>query len=307
MPRHVAPQKITPARAGVATVAGGVAGARARGPRPVRGRPTRERILDSAEKLFARRGFHGVSVRDITQDAGVDVALVNYHFGSKQALLDSVLGRRSEVLNQERMRRLEACIEKARPGPPQLDDIIDAFTHPLLDRSGRGGLGWKAYFGLIAQMNNSTELGGVIMTQYFDPVVRTFVDALRSTLPDCDPRDVYWSYHFLSGALTLTFAETGRIDNLSGGLCRSSDLDSVHERLVPFVAAGFRALCAQGEARRRLGEHAAKAAAPRSAPAIGATTKAAASKPAPSKPAPSKPGARRARAARATVPPKVLP
>ena len=79
---------------------------RPRGPRPARGRPTRERILDAAEKLFARRGFHGVSVRDITQDAGVDVALVNYHFGSKQALLDSVLTRRSEVLNAERMQLL---------------------------------------------------------------------------------------------------------------------------------------------------------------------------------------------------------
>lgn len=249
MPRLAATQKSSAPRKRGAAVAGAAA-ARPRGPRPSRGRPTRERILDSAEKLFARRGFHGVSVRDITQDAGVDVALVNYHFGSKQALLDSVLGRRSEVLNEERMQRLQACIEKAKPGPPQLDDIIDAFTHPLLNRSGRGGPGWKAYFGLIAQMNNSTELGGVIMTKYFDPVVRVFVDALRETLPDCDPRDVYWSYHFLSGALTLTFAETGRIDNLSGGLCVSSDLDGVHERLVPFVAAGFRALCEQGRSRR---------------------------------------------------------
>jgi len=248
MPRLVATQKNSVLRKRGA--AGADAASPPRGPRPARGRTTRERILDSAEKLFARRGFHGVSVRDITQDAGVDVALVNYHFGTKQALLDSVLGRRSEVLNEERMQRLRACIEKAKPGPPQLDDIIDAFTHPLLNRSGRGGPGWKAYFGLIAQMNNSTELGGVIMTKYYDPVVRVFVDALRETLPDCDPRDVYWSYHFLSGALTLTFAETGRIDNLSGGLCLSSDLDSVHERLVPFVTAGFRALCEQGKARR---------------------------------------------------------
>jgi AcrR family transcriptional regulator len=235
---------------------------RPRGPRRARGRPTRERILDAAEKLFARRGFHGVSVRDITQDAGVDVALVSYHFGSKQALLDSVLTRRSEVLNAERMRLLHACIEKARPGLPGLAEVIDAFTHPLLNRSGRGGPGWKAYFGLIAQVNNSTEFGGVIMTKYFDPVVRVFVDTLRQVLPECDARDIYWSYHFLSGALTLTFAETGRIDNLSGGLCRSADLDSVHERLVPFVAAGFRALCAEGAARRAAASRAG-AAAPR--------------------------------------------
>ncbi len=263
MPPFAATQKKTTVRKRAATPPA-AAPARPRGPRPARGRPTRERILDAAEKLFARRGFHGVSVRDITQDAGVDVALVNYHFGGKQALLDDVLGRRSGILNAERMQRLEACIARAKPGPPQLDDIIDAFTHPLLNRSERGGPGWKAYFGLIAQMNNSTELGGVIMTKYFDPVVRVFVDALRETLPDCDPRDVYWSYHFLSGALTLTFAETGRIDNLSGGLCVSSDLDSVHERLVPFVAAGFRALCAEGQARRlAVARAATSTAAPR--------------------------------------------
>jgi AcrR family transcriptional regulator len=242
-----APQKKTPARrprpARSAAVRGGTV-------RTARSRTTPDRILDSAEKLFARRGFHGVSIRDITQDAGVDVALVNYHFGTKQALLDSVLTRRSIVLNDERRARLEACLAKAGANPPPLDAVIDAFTHPLLDRSARGGPGWKAYFALIAQVNNSTEFGGVIMTRYFDPVVRVFVDALRRTLPGCDPRDIYWSYHFLSGALTLTFAETGRIDNLSGGLCLSSDLDSVHERLVPFVAAGFRALCARSAAQR---------------------------------------------------------
>ncbi len=262
MAPFAATQKDTAPRKRSVAASAAAPASRPRGPRPARGRPTRERILDSAEKLFARRGFHGVSVRDITQDAGVDVALVNYHFGGKQALLDDVLGRRSGLLNAERMQRLEACIEKAKPGPPQLDEIIDAFTHPLLNRSERGGPGWKAYFGLIAQMNNSTELGGVIMTKYFDPVVRVFVDALRDTLPDCDPRDVYWSYHFLSGALTLTFAETGRIDNLSGGLCLSSDLDSVHERLVPFVAAGFRALCAEGRARRLGATRVATAKAP---------------------------------------------
>jgi hypothetical protein len=80
------------------------------------------------------------------------------------------------------------------------------------------------------------------MTKYFDPVVQQFIDALRSVLAGIDERDIYWGYHFLSGALTLTFAETGRIDHLSGGKCLSKDLDSVHERLVPFVTGGFRAL-----------------------------------------------------------------
>ena len=96
------------------------------------------------------------------------------------------------------------------------------------------------------------------MTKTFDQVVQRFIEAIRRALPGCEERDLYWAYHFLSGALTLTFAETGRIDKLSGGACRSNDLVSVHERLVPFCAAGFRALCgprrrpaARGVKRRR--------------------------------------------------------
>jgi AcrR family transcriptional regulator len=194
-----------------------------------RSQATRERILDAAEQLFAERGYHGVSIRDVTGAAEVDVALVAYHFGNKHGLLDAVLAGGT--------RR-----------PPRLEDIIDAFTRPLLDRSVRGSPGWKNYFALIAEINNSHEFG-VLMTRYFDPVVQRFIEAIRHGLPECDDRDVYWAYHFLSGALTLTFAETGRIDKLSGGLCRSSDLASVHERLVPYCAAGFRALCGNGRAR----------------------------------------------------------
>lgn len=212
---------------------------------PRSARPTKERILDAAEKLFARRGFHGASIRDITKAAGVDLALVNYHFGSKRNLLAEVLGRRAQVLNDERLHLLEEARRQAAPEPPSAEAVINAFTYPLNSRSARGGPGWKSYFALIAQINNSPEWGGPMMSQHFDEVVHVFIEALRAVMPQCPERELYWSYHFLSGALTLTFAETGRIDNLSGGLCRSSDLDAVHERLVPFCAAGFLALCAR--------------------------------------------------------------
>lgn len=209
-------------------------------------RATPDRILDAAEQLFARRGFHGVSIRDITSAAGVDVALVHYHFGSKMDLYAEVIARRSQILNQERLDMLERAREAARPQPPPIEAVINAFTYPLLDRSERGGSGWKSYLSIVAQVNNSHEFGGLLMTPHFDPIVQIFIEALRESLPGADERDIYWAYNFLSGALTLTFAETGRIDNLSRGLCRSSDLESAHERLVPYVAAGFRALCELG-------------------------------------------------------------
>ena len=210
-------------------------------------RPGKERILDAAERLFARHGFYGVSVRNITDAAEVDVALVNYHFGSKRELFAAVFQRRAEILNPERLARLEEVRRAALPGVPSLEDIINSFTYPLLERSARGGPGWKSYFALVAQVNNSPEWGPVLMTQYFDPLVERLIAALREALPDCPLREIYWGYQFLTGALTITFAETGRIDKLSGGLCKSSDLDSVHERLPPYVAAGFRAICGSKE------------------------------------------------------------
>jgi AcrR family transcriptional regulator len=208
--------------------------------KPKAGRPAKERLLDAAERLFAQRGYHGVSIRDITEAAGADVALVNYHFGGKRALLTRVFERRAEILNRERIERLEAV----RPGPDgrlDLEAVVNAFMEPLILRSARGGRAWKSYFALVAQVNNSPELS-VLMTRHFDPVVHKFIDVLKAALPEADLRDIYWGYHFLTGALTLTFAETGRLDKLSGRLCRSTDLESVHARFAPFMAAGFSAL-----------------------------------------------------------------
>jgi len=225
----------------------------------------KERILDAAEQLFARRGFYGVPLRDITQAAGVDVALVGYHFGGKRELFTAVFERRAELLNRERLERLEEVRRAALPGAPALEVIINAFTQPLVERSARGGPGWKSYFALIAYVNNSAEFGPVMMTRHFDPLVARFIAVTREALPSCPPREIYWGYQFLTGALTLTFAETGRIDQLSGGLCRASDLESVHERLAAYVAAGLRALCARAGPAPRPGKRVERRAQPRGA------------------------------------------
>ena len=107
-----------------------------------RSQATRGGLLDAAEQLFAQRGFYGVSVRDITGAANVDVALASYHFGNKQGLLEAVFMRRAEDLNTERIARLDAVLAAAGSRrPPKIEDVIDAFTHPLLDRSSRGSPG----------------------------------------------------------------------------------------------------------------------------------------------------------------------
>ncbi|MEL7298494.1 MAG: TetR/AcrR family transcriptional regulator [Pseudomonadota bacterium] len=214
-------------------------------PNSPKSQETRQRILDAAEALFARDGFASVTVRQIMKQAGADVALAYYHFGSKRDLFDSVLLRRAETMNAIRHAALDEVERRHPDDSPTVEEIIAAFTNPLLDLLESDHEQWRHYFALVAQVNNSPEWGGELMTKYFDPLVRRFLDALRKALPDCPPEDLYWSYHFLSGALTLTFAETGRIDNLSDGACSSRDMAAIAERLPAFIAAGFQYLASK--------------------------------------------------------------
>jgi AcrR family transcriptional regulator len=205
----------------------------------------RTAILDAAEAQFARHGYDGVNLRAIAREAGVDVALANYHFGKKQDLFDAVLMRRAEVLNGWRLKALTDALAEASPEAPRVEAIVRAYLGPLLTGPHVAEPGWKHYYALIAYVNNSPEWGGKLMTQFFDPLIRRFIDALRMSLAPVDEKSLYWAYHCFSGALTLTFAQTGRIDQLSLGLCHSDDLDDAYEHVVQFITAGFEALKTQ--------------------------------------------------------------
>jgi AcrR family transcriptional regulator len=216
-----------------------------------RGRPARhpapkvdmrEHILDHAEALFARHGHHGVTVREVARSARVDPALVHYYFETKQGLFDEVFARRSDVINTERMRSMDTYARVAG-GSLTVEGCIEAFLEPIVRRSLQGDRGWKNYLRLVALVNNTPEWGGELMTRSFDPVIRRLVELLRKCIPAARDDDLFWSYQFLSGALTLSFSETGRIDRLSDGACRSTDVEALYRRMVPFIAAGFRRVC----------------------------------------------------------------
>lgn len=209
---------------------------------------TRESILDAAEDLFSKHGFYGVTIREVAREAGVDTALVHYYFGAKRGLFDAVFLRRAEVWNNE---RVDAINRYARDnaGRMTLEGLLEAFLRPPFQWSLKGGPGWKHYSALVAQTNANPTFGGETMARYFDPAIRRLIELIRQVLPDAHEVDLYWAYHNLSGALTLTLGETGRLDRLSGGLCRSGDLESACDYMVRFAAAGFRAVCAPGGGR----------------------------------------------------------
>lgn len=149
--------------------------------------------------------------------------------------------RRAEMLNAWREDALNEVINSAHPNPPTVEAIVRAYIEPMLKAQHLADPAWKNYYALVAYVNNTPGWGGRLMAEHFDPLIRKFLDALRVSLPGMSEKDLYWGYHCFSGAITLVLAQTGRIDFLSGGLCKSVDLADACEHMIPFITGGFEA------------------------------------------------------------------
>jgi len=188
---------------------------------------TRQRILDTAERLFADQGFHATTLRQITSEAGVNLAAVNYHHGSKDALVLAVFQRRLDALNSERLARLDQAL--AVGDPPGLEQVLEAFIYPalLLSSSSSGDGGRFMRLLMRAWSENATQLHGKIARQY-SHVMRAFADAVCRAL-DARPARLRQQLDFLIGALTYTMAET-----------RADQVEQTADALIRFACAGLR-------------------------------------------------------------------
>ncbi len=207
----------------------------------------RTRILNAAEKLFSQKGYDAVSLREIAREADVDLALPNYYFGRKPKVFEAAFLRRAQLLNEWRLDALDKAIAASAPNPPSVHAIMDAYLRPILTGRHIKDSGWKHYYALVAYVNNSTEWGGKLMSEFFDPMVERFLSALRTSMPNASDKDIFWSYQCLSGSLTLAFAQTGRLDRLSHGKLRSTDLESGCDTMIDFCTAGFLAACEKAD------------------------------------------------------------
>jgi AcrR family transcriptional regulator len=205
---------------------------------------TTEQILDAAEDLFSKHGLYGVTLKDVAKRVGVHHTLVNYYFQDKKKLFDAVFARRAVISSSRRMKALDEYGAAAN-GRPTVEGALRTFLDSDLDLYIESGEGWKNYAALGAQVANTPEWGAELMDEHFDPVVLRLIKLLKKALPDANMKDIFWSYHFVTGALMHTLARTGRIDKLSGGLCKSDDFVAVKERMASFMAAGFLAVCGQ--------------------------------------------------------------
>ena len=212
------------------------------------GEYTKEKILDSAEELFSDNGFAATSIRAITTRAGVNLAALNYHFGSKDALIDAVFERRIGGLNLERIRLLD---EVESMGKPSLEEVLRAFLAPPIRLAGDPARGGKVFMRLMGRAH--TEPGDFfrnVIAKQFEEIFRRFGEAFRRVLPNLSPGEIFWRMHFIVGAMAFTMSHKLTLRYLEGFEDASEagiddfvhpDAGFVLERLVGFSAAGLRA------------------------------------------------------------------
>ena len=199
---------------------------------------TKERILNVAERLFADRGFPATSLRDLTSEAGVNIASVNYHFGSKDALLAAVLERRLRPVNARRLELLDAIESAAANGVPNVEDVIRAFLSPPFHKRQEWGAGGDHFLRLLGRIHSETnEEFRATFFQQFQGVFRRFRQALQRALPHLDATDIGWRMLFLVGSMAFTMAWGDSFASISPGSNR--DPEDVLESLIQYTTAGM--------------------------------------------------------------------
>ena len=200
---------------------------------------SREKILDAAERLFAQGGFNGVSTKQIAQAGEFDASLMHYYFENKEGLFRAVIERRAESVNRIRLESLKRYSDEAGE-TVTVEGVLRAYLEPTFAYVMAGGNSFKDYLSIIAHVNSTpAAIIPGFETSPFDPAVREFLSMIGRAAPDRTEAEIFWFYHMLSGAITLTWARTGRIDALSEGLCRSDDLESACREMIAVFADGL--------------------------------------------------------------------
>ncbi len=198
---------------------------------------TKDRILHAAEELFALQGFATTSLRQVTSRADVNIAAVNYHFGSKENLVNELFRRRMEEMSKQRLAALHQATETA---PSQLDAILAAFVEPALamaqDRHGGG-----AFIRVIARAYAESNDGlRKFLSDQHGHVLREFAKAISTCVDGLSKEELYWRLDFLSGSLTYAMADFGLIKR-PNGVSEATHRQRAAKALIRFASAGFNA------------------------------------------------------------------
>ncbi len=213
---------------------------------------TRERILDAAEALFVEHGFEATTMRMITGRAGVNLASINYHFGSKEALVQEVFRRRLTWLNRERLRALDRYEAEAKGAALKPHQIVEAFFGVSLRMAADTERGGATFMRLLGR--TYTEPSAFVrqfLADEYAAVVPRFKQALFRSLPDVPPEEILWRFHFMLGAMSYAIAGTDALQLVAEHELDEKDPGALARRLMPFLLGGLRAPLAEAPVKTR--------------------------------------------------------
>lgn len=199
---------------------------------------TKDRILDAAERLLAKHGFEATSLRAITTEADVNLAAVNYHFQSKDALIRAVIARRIGPINEKRLAMLDAIEAEAGEGPVPLARVIEAFIGPVIEVRNRA----STFAPIMGRaFNENAEFAQRFFHDHLEVVARRFTAAFERAVPGLPREEILWRAFFLVGAMAHTMVLGELLALFSGGLCQTSDIEVMIRRMVTVFTAAFNA------------------------------------------------------------------
>ena len=197
---------------------------------------TKDRILGAAEELFAQFGFSGTSLRQVTSRADVNIAAVNYHFGSKENLVNEVFRRRMDEMSAHRLAALKASLElHAGAREPILAACVEPALAIAQDRHG-GAAFVRVVARAYAEKNDSLRK---FLSDHYGHVLRDFAKAIAACVPALSKEELYWRLDFLAGALTYAMADFGLIKRPTG-TAEKAHRERAARELIRFAAAGFK-------------------------------------------------------------------
>jgi AcrR family transcriptional regulator len=201
---------------------------------------TKERILNTTEKIISEAGFSKISLRSISNEAKTNLAAVNYHFGNKEKLIEMVLERRLDNLFQLRMKLLDE-IESGSSQPCNLDQVLNAFIAPALIMSNDSHQGGKQFMQVLAKAyaEKSEFLHGLLSKRYAS-IIKRFAIAIHRSCPNLNETTIFWRFHFIMGSLVYVMADFGAA-SIHSKLSESEYFNTCCRQLIDF------ALCAFGE------------------------------------------------------------
>lgn len=198
----------------------------------------RQRILGSAETIFATHGFDGTSLRQIARAADVPQALVSYHFEGKAGLYRAIFELRSPMIVDQRLAGLQLAQTETDPDK-RLELVVKALIVPMINlRNTEKNASFARILAREVSDPNNNERK--IIKDFFDPVAREMIKAIGEALPDRSLEEIHWGYHTLLGAMIYAMSDAGRIANLSGGRCDPDDAASTTEHLVALLHAALK-------------------------------------------------------------------